>query len=243
METIENFISKYKDSGYGYGYGNGDGSGSGFGDGTGNGSGYGSGTNDGDGYGNGDGYGSGHGNRDGYGDGSGFGSGYGANDGDGYGSGFDLKSLNNQPIYIIDGIQTIIKSVRNNIAKGFIVNSDLTLTSCFIVKNGNLFAHGETLKKAVKSLEDKIFNNLSEDERVDEFISKFSNINTKAKAIDLFEWHNKLTGSCEMGRIQFCKDKGINLHSDSFTIAEFITITENSYGKKVVLKVKEQLKK
>ena len=198
-----------------------------------NGSGYGSG--DGSGYGDGYGYGSGDGSGDGDGYGSGSGSGYGSGSGDG------LKSLDNQTIHQIDGLQTIISSVRDNVAKGYIVNSDLTITPCFVVKGNNYFAHGKTLKEAMKALQDKIFNNLSIEERIDRFIYKFPNIKEKIKAVDLFEWHNRLTGSCKIGREQFCKDKGINVNSDSFTILEFIKLTENNYGREVILTLKEKL--
>ena len=171
----------------------------------------------------------------------GYGSGYGSGSGSGSGSGDGLKLLNNQTVYLIDNIQTIIISVRNNIAKGFIVNSDLTLTPCYIAKNYNLFAHGKTIKEACNALQDKIFNNLSEDERINAFVATFPNINKKIKAIDLFDWHNKLTGSCKMGREQFCKDKGIDIDLDVFTIAEFIKLTENSYGSNIIFKLKEKL--
>lgn len=200
-------------------------------------------------YGSGLGFGSGSGygfdNR--FGIGAGNGTGIGNGDGTGNGAGYDdnnnLKSLNNQPIHMIDGIQTIITSVRgNNVAKGFIVNVDLTLTPCFITKSNNFFAHGKTLKKSFKALDYKILNNLSEEERIDNFISKFPDLNKKVKAIDLFEWHNLLTTSCEMGRIQFCKDNKIDVNLDSFSIAEFISLTENSFGKATILKLKSKYK-
>lgn len=194
------------------------------------------------GFGSGSGY--GYDNRSGIGagNGSGIGTGIGTGNGTGYSDNDNLKSLNNQPIHVIDGIQTIITSVRgDNVAKGFIVNEDLTLTPCFITKSNNFFAHGETLEKSFKALDYKIFNNLSDDERIDNFISKFPDLNKKVKAIDLFEWHNLLTASCEMGRIQFCKDNEIDINLDSFSIAEFISLTENSYGKEIILKLKSKI--
>ena len=72
-----------------------------------------------------------------YGDGSGDGSGYGG-----------IKSYNCKSVCLVDGIQTIITAVKGNLAKGYIVNRDLTLTSCYIAENGNKFAHGKTLKEA-----------------------------------------------------------------------------------------------
>ena len=111
------------------------------------GSGYGDGSGSGDGSGYGDGYGSGYG----YGSGSGYGSGYGYGDG-------DVKQLNGYEVYVIDDIQTIITSVRSDIAEGFMLNADLTLSPCFICKGENLFAHGKTLHDAYTSLQEKLLD-------------------------------------------------------------------------------------
>ena len=213
MEKIKEFLNI--DFGYGYGYG----------------SGYG----DGDCYGYGSGYGYCYGS--GYGDGSS--SGYGDGSGDGYGDvyGDGIKRFNGYEVYMIDGIQTIIKSVRNNVAKGFILQSDLTLTPCYIVKQNNIFSHGETLHDAMRSLQEKLFENLSEEERIEEFV-KFHEKDKKYSNKDFFEWHNKLTGSCLAGRNAFVKDHCIDIDGES-TVDEFIKLTENSYGGNIIKKLKE----
>ncbi|MDD7440051.1 hypothetical protein [Prevotellamassilia timonensis] len=218
LETrIQAFLSSGDGSGYSSGYGYGDGSGSGYGDGSGSGYGYG------------DGYGSG------YGDGSGDGYGYG--DGDGYGSGYGdgsgIKELNDDKVYLVDGIQTIIKSVHGNIAQGFILNSDLTLQPCYIVKEQNKFAHGDTLHDAFTSLQEKIYDDSTEEERIKAFITKFPNYDTPYSNRDLFAYHHVLTGSCRMGRESFCKDKGINLDG-STTVREFVSLTKDSYGSETI---------
>ena len=66
---------------------------------------------------------------------------------DGDGSG--IKRFNRETVYRIDGVNTLIRSVRGNTAHGAIVNNDLTLTPCYIVKQDNVFAHGETLREAM----------------------------------------------------------------------------------------------
>ena len=172
-EKIKEFLKVDSFSGFGYG----DGYGSGFGSGSGcsDGCGFGSGSSSGDGYGF------------GYGDGFGFGSGSGCSDGCGFGSGSGfgygdgLKSINSQKIYKIDNINTIITSIHNNIAKGFILSRDLTLEKCYIAKGQNKFAHGETIKKAVQSLSDKIYEDLDVDEAIEEFRKKFNKIWEKEK--------------------------------------------------------------
>ena len=215
-------------SGDGYGYGSGDG----YGYGSGDGDGYGSG--DGDGYGYGDGYGSGDGYGYGSGDGYGYGDGYGSGSGDG--SGYGIKSFNGEPIYRIDGVNTLIRSVRGNTAHGAIVNADLTLTPCYIVKQGNVFAHGETLREAMEALRGKLFKDMPEDERIDTFLRETDR--EKAYPTQYFyDWHHRLTGSCDMGRKQFARDHGVDLEHGIMTLAEFLELTKDAYGGDVIRKV------
>jgi hypothetical protein len=55
------------------------------------------------------------------------GDGYGSGSGYGYGSGDGIKAFCGENVYQIDGIQTIIRKLKGNIAKGVILNSDLTI--------------------------------------------------------------------------------------------------------------------
>lgn len=224
-DRIKQFLSI--SSGYGSGSGDGDGYGSGYGYGDGYGSGYGDGDGDGDGYGSGDG--------DGDGSGSGYGSGSGS--GDGYGDGYGIKSVNGNTISIVDNIPTIITNVKGNIAKGFILGSDLSLTPCFIVKGNDQFSHGNTLHEAFESLQEKLYDDSTEEERIDKFKEHFSDFSKKYSAKELFIWHHVLTGSCKAGRESFCRDKGIDVDNDKFTVYEFIELTRNSYGGEVIRKL------
>ena len=226
MEKIKEFLNIEIGSGYGDGYGDG----YGYGDGDGSGDGYGSGY--------GDGYGSGSG--DGYGDGDGSGDGYGDGYGDGSGSG--VKIFAGDTVYQIDGIATIIKQVKNNIAKGYIVNDDLSLTPCYIVKGQNKFAHGKTIKKAMEDLQSKIFEDMDTDEAIEMFLKEFPDLNKKYPAKAFYIWHNRLTGSCEMGRNSFVKNGGYNLDTDTFTVKEFIDITRNAFGADVIRRLEEKMK-
>jgi len=245
METIKARIDRFISSGSGSGSGDGSGSGSGYGDGSGSGSGsgYGSGYGygDGSGYGYGDGsgsgsgYGYGSGSGSGYGDGSGSGSGYGY----GSGSGSGIKTFDGHQVYIIDGTQTLIDNVHGNVAKGHILRSDLTLVPCFIVKRDNLFAHGETLHGAYVALQDKLFEAYPEDVRIAKFKEQYPDFDKKVPAMELFVWHNRLTGSCEMGRRSFAYDHNINLDNDWFTVNEFIRLTENAYGGSIIKKLRD----
>ena len=172
----------------------------------------------------------------GYGDGSGDGSGYGSGDGSGYGDG--VKEINGDLVYIVDDVPTIIKSVRGNIAQGFILQRDLTQKPCCIVKEQNKFAHGSTLHDAFTALQEKLYDDSTEEERIEAFRKNFPEYDTPYPNRDLFAYHHVLTGSCRMGRESFCKDKGIDLDG-STTVREFVELTKDSYGGDVICKLPE----
>lgn len=210
-KVMEDRIKQFLSIGYGYGDGYGYGSGSGYGDGCGHGYGY--------------------GYSCGYGSGCGDGYGYGDGCGDG------IKSINGNSIYVVDNIPTIITNVKGNIAKGFILHSDLSLTPCFIAKENNQFSHGNTLHEAFEYLREKLYDDSTEEERILKFKEHFSDFSKKYSAKDLFIWHHVLTGSCKAGREAFCKDKGIDVDNDRFTVYEFIELTKNSYGGEIIRKL------
>ena len=228
-DKVKAFLSVNSGCGYGYGDGAGSGSGYGYGDGAGSGSGSG----DGDGYCYGSGSGCGSGSGYGYGDGSGSGR------GSGYGCGDGIKRFNREPVYRIDGVNTLIRSVRGNTAHGAILNGDLTLTPCYIVKQDNVFAHGETLREAMEALRDKLFEDMPEDERIDTFLRETDR--EKAYPTQYFyDWHHRLTGSCDMGRKQFARDHGVDLERGMMTLTEFLELTKDAYGGEVIRRVIER---
>ena len=196
---------------------------------SGSGSGYGDGDGSGDGSGDGYGYGSGSGSGYGYGSGSGDG------DGDGDGSGDGIKSFNGELVYRIDGVNTLIRSVRGNTAHGAIVNNDLTLIPCYIVKQDNVFAHGETLREAMEALRDKLFEDMPEDDRIEMFLSETDRGKTYPTQY-FYDWHHRLTGSCDMGRKQFARDHGVDLEHGMMTMTEFLELTKDAYGGDVIRK-------
>lgn len=170
--------------------------------------------------------------------GSGYGDGYGSGDGYGYGDDYGVKDINGNHVYIVDKIQTIIKSVRGNIAQGFVLQSDLTLKPCYIVKEQNKFAHGETLHDAFSALQEKLYDDSTEEERIEVFRKKFPEYDTYYPNRDLFAYHHVLTGSCRMGRESFCLSKGIDLDGTT-TVREFVELTKGSYGGDVICKLPE----
>lgn len=239
---IKQFLALNFGSGCGYGNGSGNGSGNGYCSGYGSGYGYCSGDGSGRGYGSGycSGSGDGDGSGCGYGSGCGSGCGYGSGDGDDDGDDDDFSGANGLTIYNVDHVNTVFYSIHKNVAKGAIFNRDFTFTPCYIVKGNGYFAHGETIKKAMESLQNKIFENLDVEEKIAKFIEEFK-LGKKYPAMKFYDWHNKLTGSCEMGRKSFAEDHDIDLDEDEFTVEEFIKITKNSYGGSVIQQLKDEL--
>lgn len=183
-------------------------------------------------YGNdGAGEGSGYCNDDGVGAGYGYGSdsGDGPEDDSGYGYGYDVAMFCGEAIYTIDEVQTLIYRVVGNLAKGAILHADMTLTPCYIVRDGKgKFAHGETPEAAQEALLEKIYDCMDIDEAVDTMLAEME-LGKKYPASEFYRWHHILTGSCEMGRRLFMRDHGINM-TDEYTIEEFAEIVKNDFG-------------
>ena len=192
------------------------------------------------------GYGDGSGgcNGDGSGYGSGYGDGSGGCNGDGYGSGDGFgngaygftKSVNGETVHMIDSVQTIIRAVHGNIARGAVLNLDLTTEPCYIAKQGNLFAHGRTLHEAMEALRDKLFDDMPENERIEAFLTE-TDRSREYSAQYFYDWHHRLTGSCDMGRRQFAREHGIDLAKDTMTLDKFLELTKDAYGRDVIRKV------
>ena len=218
MEILN--IQQWLENGLGGGYGYGYGAGAGAGDYDGGGYGCGGCACD----------------YDGSGAGYGFGSGYGYGAGDGDGA--DIKFFCGSPVFIIDRTPTIITAVFGSYAKGYILEQCLTLTPCYIAKQESHFAHGKTLSEAVTAVAEKAFEDMSEEDRIAEFWKCHEN-GVKYPARDLYDWHHRLTGSCEMGRNTFAAEHGIDLNSDMFTVAEFVELCGKSYGGEIIRKLAE----
>ena len=229
-EEVQNFLStqqlifSYSDffcdergSGYGCGYG----------------SGCGSVYSDSDGYGDGDG--SACDNGDGEGDSKGW------RDCVFRGAIEEIKALNGNIVDYIDSVPTIITQVRGNIACGYTVKDDLTLSPCYIAKAGNSFAHGFTLKEAVADAEAKEMENMPIEERIKKFVEVFGSMDSEHTGKEFYDWHHILTGSCRMGRDEFCKAHDVDLKK-MYSVKYFLDLTAQSYGSNVIKQVRESYK-
>ena len=182
--------------------------------------------------GNGDGNGYGYGSGNGNGDGNGYG--YGSGNGNGYG----VSEIEGRKVYKVDGIDTIITAIHGNVAQGYMIAYNTKLIPCFIVKGNNSFAHGETLHDAYAALQEKLYDNNTEEGRIAAFMEKFPEFDTPYDNADLFAYHHVLTGSCRMGRKNFVANHGIDMEGNT-TVRAFIALTEDSYGGDVIKKLKQ----
>ena len=188
-----------------------------------------------------DGSGSGYGS--GYSYGSGDGSGYSSGDGYGDGDGSGVKTLNGRNLEYIDGVPTIITSIKGDLAKGFIVElSDFSKSPCFVARNGYTYAHGSTAREATKALQDKLIAEMSVEERIQEFTDLKLSPSKKYPVKLFYDWHGRLTGSCESGRDAFAKSHGIDIEHGTMTLGEFLNLVKNAYGADVINQISAEPK-
>ena len=76
------------------------------------------------------------------------------------------------------------------------------------------------------------------EDRIAEFKKQYPELTTKATGKELYDWHHILTGSCTMGRDEFCRAKDVKM-DQLYTIEYFLTITADSYGSDVIRQVRE----
>ena len=125
---------------------------------------------------------------------------------------------------------------------GYILGSDLSMNPCFVVKGNGLFAHGKSIREAMEALTEKMFDDMPEEERIAEFVKAHPELDKAYSHKDLFDWHHRLTGSCEMGRKAFMKDHGYEMDGSS-TVREFIEATKHTYNGGVIKRLQEAYQK
>jgi len=80
---------------------------------------------------------------------------------------------------------------------------------------------------------------MSIDDKIESFISQFD-MSLKYPASKFYDWHNKLTGSCEFGRDNYFKNHEIDM-DDKYTVTQFINLTLNEYGGEIISQLKTAL--
>lgn len=97
-------------------------------------------------------------------------------------------------------------------------------------------------KKLNPHLKKKIIDDMDVEEKIKLFKENFPDVNKKYPVKDLYQWHHKLTGSCEMGRKSFAKNHNIDIDNDIMAVKEFIDLTENAYCGEIIRQLKESYK-
>lgn len=77
---------------------------------------------------------------------------------------------------------------------------------------------------------------MREEERIAEFV-KAHKWGVEYLDSDYYDWHHRLTGSCDMGRRQFARDHGLEKLDNKRTVESFIKLTQHSYGGEVIRKL------
>lgn len=157
--------------------------------------------------------------------------------------GLYLSSYQGEKVYTVDQESLIIVSVRGNVARAQRIEPDFTLTPCYVVKYEHLFACDPLLREAELKLYNKRIREMDIDSRIDEFLAQID-ITKPYPAKTFYEWHNRLTDSCEPGRKTFFKYNNLSLESDQeYTIEDFIDYTKNErFGGIIIQKLEEKIR-
>ena len=134
-----------------------------------------------------------------------------------------------------DGLFQRVLSHKGNVYQ--VQNIGSTEVAYLVVGGIDICAHGSTLHEAHSALQAKMLQRKSIAERIADFKAEFDS-GKKYPASEFFKWHHILTGSCEFGRREFCRQHNIDLDNDTYTVEEFIELTKNAYGGEVIRQIK-----
>lgn len=95
------------------------------------------------------------------------------------------------------------------------------------------------MRDAQMALQEKLYDDMSLDDRISAFLS-CHNLTTAYPNRDLFVWHHRLTGSCLAGRKAWVDSRGIDMDG-STTVADFIRLCENDFGRDVIRALKKRI--
>lgn len=150
-----------------------------------------------------------------------------------------VLTYNGEPVYVVDGIPCVFKTVHDVWAKVDVINrKDFTARTAFIGKCKGFFAHGETLRMALQDAKGKYYRSVDFEAKKEELKVLFSrSADNKLPVSTLYEWHGMLTGSCRFGRDEFMRTHALK-DDDRLTLNEFVDLTAAHFGGE---KIKELL--
>ncbi len=121
---------------------------------------------------------------------------------------------------IVDNILSKVISRKGNVLKVINYYKD---KESYIIKDGDLYSHGETIKEARESL---IYKISSRDTSVYKDLT-LDSVLTKDECIKLYR---VITGACESGTKYFVSKQDPSKVKDKYSIKELIDLTEGQYG-------------
>lgn len=134
-----------------------------------------------------------------------------------------ILSWQNGKYRLIDGILSEIVEKRGNVFKVRIAGEKAI---SYIIKDGDIYSHGKTIKEARESLLYKIS---------DRDKSKYKNFtfNTKMSMREAIGMYRIITGACEAGTRHFVENV-LTDKKESYTVKEVLDLTKGQYGNKVL---------
>ena len=79
------------------------------------------------------------------------------------------------------------------------------------------------------------------EERIEKFREAFGPLDSEHTGKEFYDWHHILTGSCRMGRDEFCASYGIDL-TKMYSVKYFLDITKGSYGGDIIKLIRKEYK-
>ena len=130
-----------------------------------------------------------------------------------------LKDSKFKECVYIDGIISIVIQKRKNVFKVKNLGEE---NISYIVKDGDLYSHGSTIKEAKDGLLYKISNRDT---------SKYENYTkeTELTLKEAIEMYRVITGACESGTRYFIEQK-LTDKKEKYTVQEVITLTQGQYN-------------
>lgn len=130
-----------------------------------------------------------------------------------------LKDKQFKECVYIDGIISIVLKKHKNILKVKNIGEDF---ESYIVKEGDIYSHGRTIKEAKDSLLYKISNH-------DTSQYENYNLNTEISLKDAISMYRVITGACESGTKYFV-EQVLTDKKDKYTVQEVIKLTTGQYN-------------
>jgi len=127
--------------------------------------------------------------------------------------------LNGEPYITVDNILSKVINKKGNVYK--VINYGENKES-FIIKDGDIYSHGKTIKEARDSLIYKIINK-------DTSVYNNFTLKTKVTKEEAIKMYRSITGACESGTRYFVEQNRDKL-KDKFSIKEIIALTKYQFG-------------